>query len=180
VQRLRRPHKDASRAEKIEFLRTMANALEVEGIVPGAEFIIEAAPDRAAPGGSRRTDPSTSQKAAFDAAPRTGTQRAVALRAIASAGGQGMTYWDVERATGITGVWKRLSELKQGGWIKVIDTRAIPATGSDGEVYAVTDKGRDYTQGRPVESSPAFDGRNDMAISLFGTTPVSANAITEG
>ena len=106
------------------------------------EFDVELPdPQQNSPGGARSSDPSTSHKAALDALPRTGSQRFRALQAIAAASPAGYTYEEVQQATGIEGVWKRLSELKQGGWIRVIGQRKIQSTGSDGDIYALTEKG---------------------------------------
>jgi hypothetical protein len=89
-------------------------------------------------GGFRRSDPDTSKKAAFDVVPRAGSQRRKALEALLDH--DGLTYAGVEAITGINGVWKRLSELKQGGWIEVRGTRRILETGSEGDVYYPTVK----------------------------------------
>lgn len=87
--------------------------------------------------GFRKGDPDTSRRGALDAFPRTGTQRAAALMAIAHS--RGLTYYEVQQATGISGIWKRISELKEGGWIEVIGQRFIPETGSEADVYRITD-----------------------------------------
>jgi hypothetical protein len=90
--------------------------------------------------GFRSTDPDTSRQGAFDAYPRTGTQRSRALDVVWDnhlIGGA--TYEDVERKTGIRGVWKRLSELKQGGWVRTQGTRKV-STGSQADVYYPTMK----------------------------------------
>jgi hypothetical protein len=106
------------------------------------EFDVELEdPSKNGPGGFRHSDPNTSRKAAFDVLPRTGSQRLRALQAVAVASPGGYTYEEVEQATGISGVWKRLSELKQGGWIRVIGQRKIESTGSEGDIYALTEKG---------------------------------------
>lgn len=102
--------------------------------------------------GFRSDDPETSRKAALDHYPRAKTQRHQALLAVARSEG-GATYADVERITGINGIWKRLSELEQGGWIFPAGTRLIEETGSEGQVYIVTDKGARYVEhkeGLPV------------------------------
>jgi hypothetical protein len=94
-----------------------------------------------APPQARSSDPATSHQAALDAWPRAKSQRSKALAAIIFARTIGMTYAEVEIATGINGVWKRLSELKQGGWIKTTGhTRLVPATGSQADVYVATNK----------------------------------------
>lgn len=105
----------------------------------GAQYRVDHVdPGAPAAGGFRVTDPNTSKKAAFDAIPRSGTNRRKALEAVVSSLGAGMTYAEVEEATGINGVWKRLSELKDGGWIVVSGQRRVPKTGSDADVYVAT------------------------------------------
>jgi hypothetical protein len=101
------------------------------------------APDKNDIGGFRADDPSTSQKGAIDAYPRSGSQRWTALTVIADSP-YGMTYMDVEVRTGIKGIWKRISELKEGGWVTTKGTRNIPETGSDGDVYVATPKALRY------------------------------------
>lgn len=112
-------------------------SLDALGVGEGEEFVVMARPkpDENRPGGARSTDPSTSRRAALDAEPRTGSQRRAALDAIRSSGQRGMTYYEVEVATGVDGIWKRLSELKQGGWIEVAGQRLVEATGSEADVY---------------------------------------------
>lgn len=104
----------------------------------------EEAPDKNKLGGFRKSDPSTSRKAAMQHYPRSGSQRHKALIYIAAMsvnGRQGATYEDVQNATGINGVWKRLSELSEAGWIEIKGERMIEDTGSMGGVYFVTEKG---------------------------------------
>jgi hypothetical protein len=88
--------------------------------------------------GFRSSDPDTSRQGAFDAYPRSGTHRLRALDVVwrRRAFG-GATYEDVETATSIKGVWKRLSELKQGGWVRVEGTRKV-STGSQADIYYPT------------------------------------------
>lgn len=135
----------------LEWLNQMARdypKMALEGVVGcfQEEFDYwpdEADDDRSAPSpGFRRTDPDTSRQAALDAYPRASTHRRYALNAIIRSGATGMTYYDVEKDTGINGVWKRLSELKQGGFIKHDGdrVRVVPKTGSNAEVYVATKK----------------------------------------
>jgi hypothetical protein len=123
------------------FMQALHDALDRVGVAPGDEFVVARPPEEAAPGGARKGDPGTSKQAALDVAPRTGTHREKALRAIFEAGQRGATYAEVMAATGINGVWKRLSELADGKWIKDSGVRRkVVATGSDAIVYVVTDK----------------------------------------
>jgi hypothetical protein len=102
-------------------------------------------PDENKRGGFRRTDPKTSKKAAFEATPRTGSQRRAALEAILARQPHGSTYEDVVRDTGNKGAWKRISELKQGGWIHPMGVRKV-STGSLADVYYPTYKARNWSQ----------------------------------
>lgn len=104
----------------------------------------EERPDRNAVGGARGGDPDTSKKAAFDIYPRSGSYRHRALLAVARAGARGATYDEVADATGIEGVWKRLSELKQGGWLTTSGHRKVGSTGSDADVYVLTPKAESW------------------------------------
>jgi hypothetical protein len=109
---------------------------------------IDAVPVRA-----RNTDPGTSHKAAFDAFPAAKTNRGRILRSLARAGERGMTQDEVTLETGISGAWKRLSELHQGGWVVTLETRAGKLSGSDQNVYTITDRGR-TALGRESEGMP--------------------------
>ena len=94
----------------------------------------------------RETDPSTSKRASFDHLPRAGSQRKMALNAFLHAYPGGLTQSEVERRTNIQGVWKRISELHQGGWIINSGLRMGP-NGSDQQVYIATEKARRATHG---------------------------------
>lgn len=84
---------------------------------------------------ARSKDPSTSKLAALRQEPRSGSQRRRALEAFKEAYPGGLTAGEVETRTGIKGVWKRISELKQGGHIAVIGQRPNPDTGQEAEIY---------------------------------------------
>jgi len=89
--------------------------------------------------GFRRTDPTTSRKAALDVYPRTGNQRGRALVAIIKSP-SGATYAEVQAETSVNGIWKRISELKQNGWIEARGRRVVPETGSEADVYFPTER----------------------------------------
>jgi hypothetical protein len=89
--------------------------------------------------GWHRDDPDTSKLGAFDAYPRSGTHRLLALDVVWGHRFDGVTYEDVERITGVRGIWKRLSELKQGGWIIPKGTRKV-STKSQADIYYPTMK----------------------------------------
>lgn len=101
---------------------------------------IEAKPDENAPGGSRPSDPDTSRRAAWVHYPKSGSQRHRALLAIARAGAKGATASEVGGTTGIPGVWKRVSELKRGGWV-IVDGGRYAENGHYAEVYKISAKG---------------------------------------
>jgi hypothetical protein len=92
--------------------------------------------------GFRSSDPATSRDGAKDAYSRTGTHRYKAFQAIACA--NGMTWDEVATQTGIQGIWKRLSELKNEGWIEAAGTRVCKTTGSPGTVYVLSSMGREW------------------------------------
>jgi hypothetical protein len=102
------------------------------------------------PLGARATDPSTSHKAAILAAPRAGSQRYKALLCLYFHEHRynGLTYYGIQKLTGIEGVWKRLSELKDGGWIEVVGQRRIANSRTEGDVYRLTTKGREFCERR--------------------------------
>lgn len=87
--------------------------------------------------GARSSDPDTSKLAALANEPRRGTQRAKALDAFRRAYPYALTAAEVESYTGIKGVWKRISELKQGGHIVQVGTRRNPGTGQDAETFTI-------------------------------------------
>lgn len=98
-------------------------------------------------GGFREGDPDTSRQGAIDAYPRSGSQRWKALMSIAFHR-DGATYANVEDDTGIRGIWKRISELKEAGFIFSESTRLVPETGSQADVYFLTDKGVKYVEAK--------------------------------
>lgn len=110
----------------------------------------------AAPGAARRNDPATSKAAALDVAPRAGTRRARALRAIADAGWRGATTDEVvaalERQAGrrlaVNGIARRVTDLVQAGAIvAAVDSAGNEAVrptrnGKNALVWVITDHGR--------------------------------------
>lgn len=92
---------------------------------------------------ARRGDPSTSQEAADLVRPKKAHE---ALLRVMQAGGEG-EVWTSKRmadAAGITGQaswWKRVSEIKQAGYIAATGTEHSPETGRKVETYRLTEKG---------------------------------------
>lgn len=95
-------------------------------------------------GGFRGGDPDTSRKGAIDVYPRSGSHRHAALLSIARSGAKGRTYAEVEEDTGIKGIWKRISELKEGGWVVPFGERLVRETGSRADIYHLTKRGQRY------------------------------------
>ena len=100
-------------------------------------------PDENHIGGFKANGSDTSRNGAIDAYPRSGSQRWKALLCIAKSP-NGMTYMEVEHATGVRGIWKRISELKEGEWVEANGERFIPETASLGDIYFATDKAVRY------------------------------------
>jgi hypothetical protein len=100
--------------------------------------------DRA--GASHRDDPSTSRDAARANFPRSGSQRHRVLQAVADAGQRGLTAEEAAHATGMrSGVSgnsaaKRLSELKQAGYVESVGLTRKTANGCEAQVFAATAK----------------------------------------
>lgn len=101
---------------------------------------------------ARSSDPSTSKQAALAIEPKVGTGRAIALNAITSAGLHGLTAREVVYVTGRDGIWKRISELKQGGHVVVVGQRTDEDSGLKADVYVAATLVGGPT---PVESDPA-------------------------
>ncbi len=91
-------------------------------------------------GGFRGSDPDTSRKGALDVYPRSASYRHKALIAVARSGDRGMTYEEVEQKIGINSIWKRLSELRDGGWIYEGGERVVKSTGSQATIWKITPK----------------------------------------
>lgn len=93
---------------------------------------------------ARATDPATSRAAAVDNQKRV-THRERILRVIAEAGQHGLTQDEVRRLTSIPQPWKRISDLKDDGHIKVLlDPWGEPVTrtlesGRKGQVYVTVE-----------------------------------------
>lgn len=96
---------------------------------------------------ARREGPDTSKKAAYDVLPRAGTQRRKILEAVLAAP-RAMICTEIEDAAQMlhrsSGVTKRISELIEGDWLKVVGARPSPATNSVQREYAPTDKAREW------------------------------------
>lgn len=88
----------------------------------------------------RETDPSTSKKASFAHEPRAKSNRALALRAICQRAPLGSTFMEAAELSGIKEweITKRISELKQGGWILAVGEQ------NGRSVYYPTEKAMDW------------------------------------
>lgn len=136
-----------------EFLSSLRRALKAASVEPGDAFYVSRVPPRRrvfepTPGGARRSDPSTSKRAALDAAPRTGSQRHALLVQYEIAGnGSRFAFGGLtaEMACGLIdkpGAWRRVSELLDGGFIEPTGKVETNRSGSEAEVYRITEKGR--------------------------------------
>lgn len=137
---------DSQTAERVRSYLEDAIDASIEELQDDGYEISLVKPEDDQPVGVRSDDPDTSKQAALEAYPRSGKQRHKALLAIARARDRGLTYEQVEEATGINSVWKRLSELKDGGWITIDGTRKIQKTGSNGFVYKITERARKHIE----------------------------------
>lgn len=120
----------ATRRQYIDYIEYLEGQLrvltDVEGIQPGA----------------RGTDPSTSKRAATLAHPRVGTHRFRVLEVLAlHADRGGLTSEEIGLMTGINGVWKRCSELHDGGFAYTEGERKT-LSGDDARIYHISSKGR--------------------------------------
>lgn len=135
----------------------MQDALNEIGVKIGDDFEIVpasgrkqaklSAPDQAAPGGARSSDPATSQAGAADVAPRSGTHRAEAIWAVHRSP-RGLVAKEVEAETHITGIWKRCSELERDGYFRTDGERLCQETGSMQRIYVLDQAGRDWIAGQ--------------------------------
>ena len=87
--------------------------------------------------GFRSNDPKTSRNAAIDKYPTTGSDREKALDVIWENRENGTTADEVRIATGIDGIWKRVSELKKHGFIYAKGTRKV-TSGSRASIFYPT------------------------------------------
>ena len=101
---------------------------------------------------ARNTDPETSHEAAAAAAMRAGTDRALALRALARAGDRGLTDFELEAATRIkqTSIGKRRGELVKSGYVEFAGSKRPAPSGSPAMVWRVTDRGLQAAAQREV------------------------------
>lgn len=85
----------------------------------------------------------TSRKAALNAYPRTGTQRARVLALLRVKGTAGMTRWEIEHAMGLSGnsIHPRVLELIAGGFAAETDRTRKTPSGNDAAVVVATEKG---------------------------------------
>lgn len=96
---------------------------------------------------ARSSDPDTSHAGAGDVEFRLSGQRLAVLEVFDYAGEQ--TAWSMQTiGVGGSGPWKRISELRQMGWLDyALDTEGRPKTrmggyGSQVHVYRITELGR--------------------------------------
>lgn len=94
---------------------------------------------------ARNSDPTTSHAAAEHAALKAGTNRAIALRALAEAGSQGLTDFELARVTSIqqTSIGKRRGELARIGLVESAGITRPSPSGSPAIVWRITAKGRE-------------------------------------
>ena len=90
---------------------------------------------------ARASDPETSHLAAKDAAPRAGTNRALALRYIRAAGVHGLTDFELAYLANIpqTSIGVRRGELVRQGFVTKSDLRRPSPSGSLAAVWVATD-----------------------------------------
>lgn len=133
----------------------MRRVLDELGVAEGEEFLVGVgnaegkldSPDENALGGfSRGSD--TSRKAAIDNYPRSGSQRYRCLVAIARAGATGRTFDELRQELNLYSADRRLSELKDGGWIEANGDERKTQHGSDAVVYVLTAKGEREVKAR--------------------------------
>jgi hypothetical protein len=114
--------------------------------------ISELAGDPASPAvKARRSDPSTSKRAAVEHYPQAGKNRHKVLLVIERLGSA--TSDEVLVESGVAGAWKRISELAQGGWIEACGERDGTLSGKTQQAYKLTAKGR-TARGREREGMP--------------------------
>jgi hypothetical protein len=97
---------------------------------------------------ARRTDPSTSMRAALTHAPRARSHRAIVLKLICRWTLQNhpqvpLTSEEIGRYSGVNGAWKRVSDLLEGGFIEVAGEKEA-STGKMQQTYKPTQKGWDW------------------------------------
>ena len=108
-------------------------------------------------GGARRSDPSTSRKAARDVKPRTGTQRVKILAVIAAKGDHGATSEEAADASGVSfsrSSGPRIAELLRDGYIADTGRTRPGSLGSDQRVLVATEKGREAIEALPSPPPP--------------------------
>lgn len=107
---------------------------------------LEDDPTRNEMGGVRGGDPDTSKKAAKIVYPRTGSQRHLALMAVAICGNSGAIADDVSRLTKIPwrSITPRLGELKRAGWITPDGRTRVGEMGAQQEVIVLTEKAKEW------------------------------------
>lgn len=168
IERLTRPAEGALLEERAAFGRELLAVLTRLGVGPGDDFLVSAHEGREL-GVDEKTlgrfaaQSETSRKAALDNYPNSGIQRHTVFVAVAEAGPRGVISDEIADAKRIRlySVKPRLIELREGGWVRQNgETRPSP-TGSDVDVYVLTEKGAaEYAkrEGREVhreQSEPA-------------------------
>lgn len=136
----------------------MRQVLDQLGVGEGEEFLVGVAnaegkldaPDENALGGFT-SDSETSRKAALDNYPRSGSQRYRCLVAIAKSGIAGRTFDELRQELDLYSADRRLSELKDGGWIESNGQERKTQHGSDAVVYILTGKGQREVDAREAD-----------------------------
>jgi hypothetical protein len=132
----------------------------LEGKVADLERKLAEATDvTRAPVRARRSDPSTSQRAAAEHYPKAGKNRHRVLLAIEKLGSA--TNDEVLVESSVPGAWKRVSELLQGGWIEVCGERDGTLSGKPQQAYRLTAKGREARAREREGMPPVHPTRRD-------------------
>lgn len=97
-------------------------------------------------GGARTSDPDTSKQAARSVVASAANLRGAILRMMVKSD-RPMTPAEIEAAVGKCGLWRRVTELRQGLYIELTGERRVSdTTGASQRVYVVTELGREWVE----------------------------------
>jgi hypothetical protein len=152
AKRLQRFAADSTTEERAIFGRELIAALDEIGVGPGEVFLVASMVGPTEPQGPAEVDSkhlggfardsSTSRSAALTNYPRSGKQRHVVFMAVAATGSAGATSEEIAQRHNIppASAKPRLTELRQGGWVRKDGTRPSQH-GASVDVYVLTEKG---------------------------------------
>jgi hypothetical protein len=126
----------------LAWLAAVERALDAIGVPVRGHFVVARAPEDLDTGPRARSrDPETSGAAAARAERGATRIERAALRAIGLAGSRGLTYAELQEATGIASTQQRLSDLARDGFVEPNGEERRTPRGARARAFVLTPRG---------------------------------------